>query len=157
MSLSVFPTQILKVRAAVVLFYAGKLLLMQQNQKPFWVLPGGTLEEGESIADCAIRELKEEVSLDIELVGLLSLSEFSDAKRHVVDVSFLARLVGGETTWQAPFPENIDRIEWLDYEAFGKASLKPDALHTLIFTHWEALSVGEMPQGLGMYLGKQSI
>jgi ADP-ribose pyrophosphatase YjhB (NUDIX family) len=154
-SLSLFPNQILKVRAAVVLFHHGRLLAMRQNQKPFWVLPGGTLEEGESIAGCAIRELQEEANLQVELVGLLSLSEFSDAKRHVVDVTFLARLISGETTWVPPFPENIDAIEWVSREAFETTTLKPDALQALILENWETLAQGQIPQAV--YLGRQCL
>ena len=156
MALHTFHTQALKVRVAVLIFHEERLLLMQQNGHSFWVLPGGTLEEGESIAQCAVRELEEEVGMQVSLVGMLALSEFADAKRHVVDVTFLGRYEGGATSWQAPYPENIDHVAWVDEAEFNTLRLKPDCLHTLLQQEWKTLSNGERPMTLNPYLGLES-
>jgi ADP-ribose pyrophosphatase YjhB (NUDIX family) len=157
MSLHTFHHQTLKIRAGVVLFDAERILLMQQNGKPFWVLPGGTLEEGESTVDCAVRELQEEVGLDIEVLSLLALSEFSDATRHVLDVTFLGRWRAGSKTWVPPYPENIDHIAWLDAETFQRETLQPQALQRFITTHWQDLARGNAPPLKTHYLGMTSL
>ena len=52
------------------------ILLVKQNYgKRYWSLPGGVVETGESISHAAIREVKEETGLEIEIrrvVGLYS-------------------------------------------------------------------------------------
>ena len=46
-----------------------KYLLTKHSGKNIWVLPGGHLEEKESIFKCVKRELKEEFNLDIKILG----------------------------------------------------------------------------------------
>ena len=126
---------------------------MRQNGKPFWVLPGGTLEEGESVGQCAVRELQEEVGMTVSLCGMLALSEFSDAQRHVVDVTFLGAYQSGFSSWIPPYPENIDHIAWVTEADFKDLSLKPDCLHQLITQEWSSLSKGVLPLLRDVYLG----
>jgi 8-oxo-dGTP pyrophosphatase MutT (NUDIX family) len=42
---------------------AGRVLLMQRSDNGYWSMPGGAMELGESVADCAIREVWEETGL----------------------------------------------------------------------------------------------
>jgi len=54
----------------------GRVLLLERDQDPWrgcWDIPGGFSEDGEHPGDTAVRELREETGLDIELVGLLGL------------------------------------------------------------------------------------
>ena len=58
---------------AIVLDDKQRMLLVRQHHdgKDIWMVPGGGIEEGESAAEAAIREVKEETDLDIGLDGLL--------------------------------------------------------------------------------------
>ncbi len=158
-SLPTFHTKPLKARAAAILFYEGRLLLMQQNNKPFWVLPGGTLEENESLSVCAARELEEEAGLTVSIGPLLALSEFSDARRHVLDATFQAHYLAGPLAWNAPYPENINAIAWVDEATFtGGLILKPQCLHHYISEHWHTLSrhVAPATAQAAVYLGMET-
>jgi 8-oxo-dGTP pyrophosphatase MutT (NUDIX family) len=149
-----FTTRRLKARAGVILFHEGKLLLMRQNNASFWVLPGGTLEENESLPQCALRELEEEAGLILGDPILIGLSEFSDERRHVLDATFTARYLSGSLAWQPPYPENINAIEWVEEQDFQRLTLKPNALQSFIQQHWQVLSNYQSTHipGLG-YLG----
>lgn len=58
--------------AAVVLFDSGgNILLLRRKDNDKWTMPGGTLDFGESLTDCAIREVREETGLQIRITGLI--------------------------------------------------------------------------------------
>lgn len=55
---------------------AGNVLLVQPNYKPGWQFPGGGVNVGESPEDAAVREIREELGIelsvqDLKLVGLV--------------------------------------------------------------------------------------
>jgi 8-oxo-dGTP diphosphatase len=60
-----------------------------------WDVPGGHVEDGETPAQCIVREMKEEMGLDLEGFELFAVKEFSDRIEH--------------TFWK-PLDLNIDEI-----------------------------------------------
>jgi ADP-ribose pyrophosphatase YjhB (NUDIX family) len=74
-----------------------QVLLTQRSDLPVWCLPGGAVDDGESLAQAAIREAREETGLDVELmrlVGVYSRPNWRRGGDH--SVLFTARPVGGE-------------------------------------------------------------
>jgi ADP-ribose pyrophosphatase YjhB (NUDIX family) len=53
---------------AVVRDTAGRVLLIERADNGYWALPAGAMELGESIAQCAIREVREETGLTVTAV-----------------------------------------------------------------------------------------
>lgn len=53
---------------AVVRDAAGRVLLIQRSDNGHWALPAGAMELGESIAECAVREVWEETGLQVSVV-----------------------------------------------------------------------------------------
>jgi len=49
----------------------GELLLLHRKDNDKWTMPGGTLDFGESLTDCATREAREETGLQIRITGLI--------------------------------------------------------------------------------------
>jgi 8-oxo-dGTP diphosphatase len=74
----------------------GVILIERKNPPPGWALPGGFVDVGESLAQAAVREAKEEISLDVELTE--QFFAYSDPRRDprgaTVSVVFLARANG---------------------------------------------------------------
>lgn len=83
-----------------------QLLLVCRADNHKWVLPGGGMERGESIADCCIREVWEETGLRVEvgsLVGVYSTPHrvvaYNDGRtRQTVSFLLEATIVGGDLT-----------------------------------------------------------
>jgi len=72
------------------------VLIKRKNPPVGWALPGGFLDYGESLEDCAIREAKEETSLDVELKGQFHTYSTldRDPRWHTVTMVFVATSSG---------------------------------------------------------------
>jgi 8-oxo-dGTP diphosphatase len=73
------------------------ILIERKNPPPGWALPGGFVDYGESLENAAIREAKEETSLDITLVRQFHAysNPDRDARLHTISTVFIAKS-GGE-------------------------------------------------------------
>lgn len=63
-----------------VVIHKWKILLLYKNQNgkyTGWVLPKGTMEEGETFKDTAVREVKEETSADPKVIKYISKSQYT--------------------------------------------------------------------------------
>jgi 8-oxo-dGTP diphosphatase len=62
------------IRVGAVVARDGSLLLVRHqkpDRDPYWVLPGGRLEPGETIPECAEREISEETGLSARFSGVM--------------------------------------------------------------------------------------
>lgn len=86
--------------AGVVIEEDGKILLVRRKYEPYkgdWCLPAGFMEYDESPEQCAIRETKEELNVDVEVDGLYGVySGKDDPRTHAVLVMYWAKIIGGE-------------------------------------------------------------
>lgn len=77
-----------------------KILVVQRSEKmnlPLkWEFPGGKIEHGEGEEECIIREIKEELNLDIEVLKKLNSSTFDYPNISIELIPFVAKKVGGE-------------------------------------------------------------
>jgi ADP-ribose pyrophosphatase YjhB (NUDIX family) len=62
----------------------GRVLLIQRTDNGLWALPGGAQDFGESIAETAVRETREETGIEVEVTEIVGI--YSDP-RHVVEYS----------------------------------------------------------------------
>ncbi|MCP2605267.1 NUDIX hydrolase [Candidatus Aminicenantes bacterium AH-873-B07] len=73
------------------------IILIERKNPPFgWALPGGFVDYGESLEQAAIREAKEETSLDIKLIEQFhTYSEPNrDPRFHTISTVFIAQASG---------------------------------------------------------------
>lgn len=86
-----FPT------ADVVIYHPGRgIVLVKRGHEPFGMaLPGGFVEEGESVEQAAVREMREETGLDVELAGILGVysAPGRDPRFHTMTVTFVGKVV----------------------------------------------------------------
>ncbi len=68
-----------------------------------WGLPGGHLEYGESIIECAKREIKEEIGIEVAELKLISVIDNIDERGHYLHVSFLLEQFSGEIRCIKPY------------------------------------------------------
>ncbi|WP_433230902.1 NUDIX hydrolase [Actinomadura formosensis] len=59
----------------------GEILMIRRTDNDNWALPGGAIDLGESVAQAAVRETKEETGIDVDVTGLVGI--YSNPK-HVI-------------------------------------------------------------------------
>jgi len=101
----------LAVNVAVI--HEGKILLTQSEDFETWILPSGGAEDGESLAEAAIRETKEETGLDFELTRLVGIYSWLENWSPGYRVLFAAKPIGGEIKCQEG--ETID-VKWFAFD-----------------------------------------
>lgn len=112
------------------------IVLVERKNPPYgWALPGGFVDYGESVEAAAIREAKEETSLDVTLYKLLNV--YSDPKRdprfHTLSITFIASaknpevVQGGDDAQTAKFFS----LKHLPALAFDHATIIQDFMATL--------------------------
>ena len=126
------------VRVAAVVEREGALLLVRHqkpDRDPYWVLPGGRLEPGETIPECAGRELAEETGLKAGFSGVLYVSEFMREGRHTIDIVARMSLEGdgeaslGSDPEVAPGTEpTLREVRWVSVEELREIELLPASI-----------------------------
>lgn len=97
------PNSLVVAASAVVKDTEGHILLQRRTDNNLWALPGGGMEMTDSLPSAAVREVKEESGLDVEITGLVGtytdprhIIAYSDGEvRRQFNVCFTARVVGG--------------------------------------------------------------
>ena len=146
------------IRVGAVVERSGALLLVRHqkpDRDPYWVLPGGRLEPGETIPECAEREISEETALSARFWGVLYVGEFLREGRHTVDVTVRmapagnAEAILGSDPEVAPGSEpTLRELRWVEVDELREIELLPAPLKVRLL---EDAAAG-WPAG-GVYLG----
>ena len=123
------------IRVGAVVERDGALLLVRHDkpdQDPYWVLPGGRLEPGETIPECAERELLEETGLEGRFAGVLYVSEFFDENRHTVDVTARVEVdedgearLGSDPEAEESSESTLQELRWVETGELEEIPLLP--------------------------------
>ena len=92
-----------RVGVGAVVVHEGRVLLIRRGKEPLrgrWVVPGGTVEPGETLHDALVREVREETGVtvrprEVVLVFDRILREGPEVRYHYVIVDYLCDYVGG--------------------------------------------------------------
>jgi ADP-ribose pyrophosphatase YjhB (NUDIX family) len=84
----------------VAVLHENQVLLTKRDDFEIWCLPSGGVEEGETIAQAALRETKEETGLDVRLTAVVGIYSRMGGIPDTHAVLFRAEPVGGALSTQ---------------------------------------------------------
>jgi len=113
----------------------GKVLVIWEGDMPYhrcWVIPGGYVKLNETVEEAAVREIREELSVEIALQGLVGvyddfMKDEGNEPVHYVLVAFKAKIMGGELNVTREAME----YAWIDRRSFSKRAM-PQAMKRIL-------------------------
>ena len=85
----------MKRATAAVVKHENKILIAQRAKDFFWEFPGGKIDAGETPAECVVREMKEELDIDIRIEKDLGVLEGTYRGIEMQVYAFLVAWTGG--------------------------------------------------------------
>ena len=101
----------------------NKILLCHSMENRGWTFAGGHVEPGESLEETVVREIGEELEIEIDLITQLEMLELIYSKdningRHIIIYPFVAKIKAGQIIKTDGI--EIDSTEWFDIDTAEK-------------------------------------
>ncbi len=101
---------------ALIINEQNEVLLLLRKKPPevdCWSIPGGSVKIFETVEDAIIREVKEELNVDIKIVKLLGVTNhiLKQEKTHWVSPVFLVQITGNQTPLNVE-PDSHHDLRW---------------------------------------------
>ena len=85
---------------AAAMIRGGKVLIAQReagsHMEYCWEFPGGKLEPGETPEECIVREIKEELDMEIEVLDIYKVVKFDYKEKDILLLCYLCKVAKGE-------------------------------------------------------------
>lgn len=111
------PRKVVEVSAGLI-FRAGRLLITQRHPDShlggLWEFPGGKREAGESYEQCLVRELREELDVEVQVGRLFEEITHAYPEKTVRLQFLICRLIAGE-----PRPIGCAAVKWIECSELG--------------------------------------
>ncbi|MFF5206744.1 NUDIX hydrolase [Streptosporangium sp. NPDC000396] len=112
----------------------GALLLLRRTDNDLWTIPTGGIKTGETVAECGVRECREETGLEIEITGLVGIfsdpghviaymhGDKIDEVRQPINVCLRGHVTGGKIQ---PNPRESREVRWVDAGQLDDYAIHP--------------------------------
>jgi 8-oxo-dGTP diphosphatase len=133
--------------SAVVFDEADRVLLVHHNKVRLWLYPGGHIDPNEDPAQAAVREVREEAGIDVEIIRedrfrhpavgtvpspfaiiTMPVTDREVGAHHHIDMLYVCRALSNEVTHQ---PEEVGGCTWVAVADVARLATPPE-LPTLI-------------------------
>lgn len=128
--------QNIKIGVRAIIVQDDKILMVKhlEQEKEFYIFPGGGLEKNESIFKAVEREVSEETNIKVKPEKLIYFREFVETKSYGAEFYILCSLVNGEDKISlGADPEKNEPVlvgtEWVTIEKLSELVWYPEELH----------------------------
>ena len=141
------------VGVGAVIIENARVLLVKRAHPPLeaqWSIPGGVLEVGEMVREAAIREVREETGLDVEVVPIVDVIDriahdtSGGVEHHFVLVDFVCR-PAGNAPWTLSSASDADAAEWVALDALARYSVADVTVRVILKAAGRDFSAGDRP------------
>ncbi len=135
--------------ASLAVFREGRVLLAQRAAPPsagLFTLPGGVVEAGETLADAALREMREEVAVEARIIAfnrhveVIERDQAGAVARHYVIASFVGTWLAGDGT----IGPEAGAVLWATRADLDRLAIT-DHLIPLLEAAWTMVEAGGRP------------
>lgn len=122
-------------RTAVVVIHKGRILLHKPVEESYWALPGGRVTLMETSSDAAVREMQEELHVDVNIDRLLWITEnfftYNQESSHEIGFYYKASLKDtkqiplGKDPFHGHEGERILLYQWYPVNKLDDITIKP--------------------------------
>jgi 8-oxo-dGTP diphosphatase len=117
--------------ADVIVEEKGMVLLIKRSERSnafpnFYAIPGGKVDSGESVEEAAVREAKEEIGVEVKLIGKLGVysEPGRDPRGNYVSTVFIGEIMGDQKPVAG---DDAKSYEWVDvYKAARELNMAFD-------------------------------
>lgn len=95
----------------VVIRDGGRVLLIKREDYEVWGLPGGGVENGETLVEAAVRETHEETGLEVRIVRLIGT--YARVTENCYNIAYEGEVIGGTLLTQ--FPKEVLELAYFDH------------------------------------------
>lgn len=118
-----------RIRVGVIVVSGSSILLVEHQKEDwsYWLIPGGGLDFGETVHECAKREMKEETNLDIELDKFLFMSESiaPDGSRHILNLFFMGKIRSDSARLRVGDDSRLKSVAFVELEDLDRIEIHP--------------------------------
>ena len=110
--------QLFKIAVSAFIVKDGRILLLKRKEDEMflpgvWEVPGGGVDQDETIEQAVVRETKEEAGLTVTLEKLFSYFEYTDGfGQKTVNLNFICRMKDASQSADTSFGE-MERADWV--------------------------------------------
>lgn len=106
----------------------GEVLIVKPNYKDYWLIPGGTVDKNESPRQCCLREVKEELGLELGKLDFVCVDYTTEKGEKTESFQFIFN--GGLLTNEQISKIVLDKKELDDYKFVKVEEVTP------LFSEW---------------------
>lgn len=126
-------TQLFKIAVSAFIVRNARLLILKRSENEtflpgVWEVPGGGIDEGETVEQGVAREALEEAGVHVTPTSILGFFEYVDGKqRKTVNLNFLCEMTNGSENTDTTAGE-MERATWVSYAELKDYTFTSDTM-----------------------------